>query len=239
MTAIDVDTRNLLKLERALGLVARDALGKASRDTVNAMAFSAMREYKGQIREDFINRNKWTVNSVRVEKATGTNPRTQEARVGSVADYMGVQESGGLKRPSKGADGVSIPTGYSAGQKGQKPRTRLPRAANALRAINLERRQRIKGSRKLKNWVTVRDAAHRGQKFVYLNLGRSKGIFRVLGKGPRARVEMVHSLGRKTVRIAPNPMLEPIAEKYGASMPKLYEKALRFQLKRLGMRTGF
>lgn len=233
---LDADFREVVKLERKLGLIASKALPHAQVATVNAMAFGAMRDYRELIRDEFVNRNRFTVNSVRVEKANTTDP---VARVGSVAPYMGLQESGGLKQPSKGAGGVSIPTPYSAGQRGQKPRTRLPRAVNALRNIELGRRAKVKGSRKLKNWVTVRDAAHRGQKFVYLNLGRSKGIFRVLGKGPRARVEMVHALGRKTVRINANPMLGPLADKYGADVPKLYKKALTFQLKQLGIRTVF
>ncbi len=229
-----INNENVKKLERDLKQFAHRALPFATKKTLNDAAFQARRIIQADLPKRMTLRNKFTMRSIRVERATGLNIRRQEATIGSTAAYMEDQEFGG-KRTAKGKEGVPIPTAWSAGQGENTKRTRLPRKINKLNNIRLANRRK-KGSKKQRNAIAIQQAAKTGQKFVFLELQRRKGIFKVIGKR-KIKIKMVHDLTRKSVIIPKNPWLKPAFDETIRMIPAFYADALRFQLKRRGLLT--
>lgn len=235
MAMFTIETREVKRLERDLKTFARRAYPFATKSTVNDAAFRTQKIAKKRIEREMVTRNRFTVQSVRVEQSRTLNVQRQAAIVGSTADYMADQEFGGMKT-KKGKKGTPIPTSFSAGQgDAARPRTRLPRKPNKLANIQIKRRQRKARGRKQKNLVAVKQAASSSNKFIYLDLGRREGIFKVTGGKRNPRVKMVHDLSHKAVRIPRNPWLRPSVKDVQPLIPGMYAKNLRFQLKRAGV----
>ena len=231
MFEILIDAAKVRMFEARLAQFRKGAFPVATRQTLNAVAFKARALAQENIREKMVERNSYTRNSIRVEKAVGSDVSAQFSRVGSVADYMDEQEFGGTKT-KKGKEGTPIATGYSAGQAGQRPRTRLPRRANTLRAIQLLGGGRIGDTSRQRNAISVRRAEPNS--FVFLESWRFKGLFRVVGKGRRRAVRMVHDLSRESVSIPKRPWLGPAVDAATVAIPRLYLSALRDQCARIG-----
>ena len=216
-----IDQSDIIEFEQQLQHISSRSIPFATKETVNRAVFKARQNAQGNIIADFTIRNPFTLSSIRVNLARGLDIRKQKASVGSVADYLEKQEFGTIKKSKKGSY-VNIPTAYSAGQSGS--RTRLPRSANKMSKINLRRRA-------LNSVVArIKIAKNSGEKFVYLDLGRKKGIFRILNK----KIMMVHDLSRRSVVVPKNPWLYPAVESAKTEMPDIYKKALQFQLRRIG-----
>ena len=224
-----IDNSEIDKLQADLEKLKDRALPFATKNTLNEAAFIAQKKSRRFIKRELTLRNKFTVSSIRVEKARTLNIRRQASIVGSTADYMETQEFGGLKE-SKAKEGVPIPTSYASGQQGAIPRTRLPRRPNKLANIRLAK-TRFKNVR-AKNTAKIKAAAQSGHKYIFLNLGRSKGIFKVVGGKRKQRIKMVWSLMRRSVRIPAKPWLKPNMVATIPLIPRIYEKSLKFQLKR-------
>ncbi len=232
-----LDDKEIKDFENTLLLMNHRALPFATKNTVNRLAFAGRIEWRSEIKDQFIQRNSFTRNSIRVEQARGLDIGKQAAILGSIAPYMEDQEFGGSKA-KEGKKGVPLATSYAAGQgMNAQPRTRMPRSANKLRNIRLKHR-RPKGTRRQRNLVAVLEAAQSGSKYVYLDLSRRKGIFRVLGGKRKPYVKMVYDLTRQSVHVPATPTLGPAVKKVQPLAAKFYSDSLKFQLKRLGAR-GF
>lgn len=226
--------QDVKQYESDLKTFARRAYPFATKATINQAAFETRRRAQADIESDFVLRNKYTTRSVRVEQARTLNVRHQEAIVGSVAKYLATQEFGGVER--SGGKHKPIATTYSAGQgRGQQPRTRMPRRPNRLQAIKLKRRGRKTGSRVQRNVVAVKQAAAGSDKYVYLDLGRRQGIFKVTGGKRRPRVNMVWDMSRLSVRVPRHPWLRPATLATQRHIPEYYRAALLYQLRRQGI----
>lgn len=239
----EIDNENIKKLESDLKNLKERAIPFATRKTLNDVAFKAQAIAKADIERDMILRNRYTQQSIRVERAKTLDIKRQSASIGSTADYLEMQEFGGIEQ-AKGK-GLVIPTSYAAGMsEGAKPRTKLPRKPNQMRNIQLERKKRTAKSKKQRMVFTVQDAVESGKRIVYMDLGRTKGIFRVIGgkKGQArgwpqgAKLKMLHDLSRQSVNIPANPWLKPAFEEAGRMLPAFYADALRFQLRRHGLK---
>lgn len=229
---VKIDDRELKELEADLKTFAHKAFPFATRNTLNVAAFAARSHAQENIRGSMITRNKFTERSVQVDKARTLNVSRQAATVGSTADYMETQEFGGTKTGEGG--GVAIATSYSAGQaQSSQPRTRLPRRANKLANIQLRKKHKRGSTRQQRNLIAIREAAGSGRKFVFLDLGKRRGIFKVTGGKRRARIKMVHDLSRRSVAIPKNPWLLPAAERTRTEIPGIYKESLLFQKRRL------
>jgi hypothetical protein len=226
------DDRQIKRYEADLKTFAKRAFPFATKNTVNQAAFTAQRIGREGIKHDFILRNPHTVRSIQVEQTRTLNVRNQAATVGSIAPYMEQQEFGGTK-VKRGKEGVPIPTSYSAGQgENAQPRTRLPRRPNTLPNIRLSNRRTGRGSKKQRNFIAVKQAAQSGQKFVFMDLTRRRGIFRVLGGKRNPRVKMIWDLSSKTTQIPRRPWLAPAVRKTIPMIPQIYKNSLVYQLKR-------
>lgn len=231
---IEVDVRDVKQYESDLKTFAKKAFPFATKATVNKAAFETRKRAQANVEDDFVLRNKFTRSSIRVEQARTLNVRRQEAIVGSIADYLATQEFGGVER-GRGKH-QPIATSYSAGlSEAAQPRTRLPRKPNRMQSIQLKRRGRGANSRKQRNLMAVKEAAAGGNKYVFLDLGRREGIFKVLGGKRSPRVKMVWDLSRRSVRIPRKPWLAPATVATQGHLPQYYADALVFQLRRQGV----
>jgi len=237
-----INTKDVDEFEDHLLTFGERAFPFATKNTVNSAAFKAREIAQKDIRVKMITRNKHTERSVQVEQSRTLVVSRQSATVGSIADYMKTQEFGGTKRKT-GSEGVAIPTSYSAGQGEQEPRTKLPRKPNNIPNIKLQRRGRKAKSRKHAIVIKMQDAISTGKRLIFLDLGRKKGIFRVIGGSrnfkrgiPRgAKLRMVYDMSEQSVTIPRNPTLQPAVDRTSILMPDLYIKALKFQLQRQGL----
>lgn len=228
---IKADFKEIRQLELDMTIFAKRGLPYATGSTLNRTAADARIEAQKNVKQQMTLRNRWTVGSIQYQKVRGLDINKQESATGSLQKYMLTQEDGGIERKS-GKHGVAIPTGYSAGQEGQQPRTRLPRRPNKISNIQLTRLKTKTRNRKSVNFVKVKLAAESGVKFLFMDLGRRKGIFRILGGKRKPRVKMVADLSNPVVRIPRNPWLEPAAEKSRKRMSRFYKEALKEQLRR-------
>ena len=225
---IIIDDKDIRRFERDLKKFAKDAFPFATKSAMNGSAFFAQKLAKANVRSQMINRNKFSEQSIQVDQTKTLNVNNQEAVVGSIADYMETQEFGGTKT------NPTIATSYSAGQgMNTKPRTRLPRKANKMANIRLSKRRKKGLTRKQRIFNTIRQAAADGRKYIFLDLGKREGIFKVIGGKRRPKIKMVHNTGIRSVNIPRNQWLEPAVD--ATPVADLYKKALRFQLKRRGL----
>lgn len=226
---MNFDDKQLKEYEAELKTFGARAFPFATKQTINSAAFRTRELTQQNIRNNMTTRNKFTERSIRVVQAKTLNVRKQEAIVGSLADYMELQEFGGVKT-RKGQKGVPLATAYAAGQKGE--RTRLPRGGNKLAKIQLKNRRTPGKSRKARNVALVKQAAASKNRYIYMDLGRRRGIFRVTGGMRKPRVQMVWDLTHNSVYIPATPTLKPATDDALKLMPAMYFKAIKFQLDR-------
>jgi hypothetical protein len=70
----------------------------ASARTCTWLAQEGQTEVKRELPHQFILRNNWVRGGIRIDPATITS---QQSQIGSITDFMGLQHSGGIKRPKK------------------------------------------------------------------------------------------------------------------------------------------
>ncbi|WNO24180.1 hypothetical protein Scuro_19 [Acinetobacter phage Scuro] len=222
-----INDKDVKKLEKRLRLLNERGLPFATRETLNKMAFDSQKMGRQTITDRMVLRNKYTVQSVRVDQARGYNIPSQKAVMGSIADYMDEQEFGGVKSRKTGRT-VGIPTSFSAGlSRGARPRTRLTRNSYKMNMISLRKGQKRGVNRRQQNAINI--ATSLGG-FTYLDLGRRKGIFKIDRKG---NPTMIHDLTRASVRIPQLKWMLPAVNSVVARRGEYYAKALQFQLGRL------
>lgn len=230
------DVKDVLRYEDELDRLGR-GVPYAIRNTVNDLAFQTRTGALDHIDEHMITRNTWTKRNVQVERA---DLRNLTSKIGSPLDYMETQESGGV-RVSKGKHGAPIPTTTASGEpETAKPRRRTVRRPNKLSMIKLNGVRRHGRTRKQRNAIAISHAARgHNRRFAYLDLGRRKGIFKVMGRRTKPRIRMVHDLTRKTLVIPKEPWLSKPTSRIGTQTNtlRLYKRRLLEQLERAhGMR---
>ena len=223
------------EMERDLKAFAHRAYPFATRNTLNDAAFANQRLAKEDIRRDLTLRNKFSERSIQVDKARTLNVARQSAHIGSTAIHMERLEFGEHK--TGGKRGVAIVTAYSANQRGANPRTKMPVGANKLARIALSRKHKGK-NRRQSNLIKVRTAAASSNKFVFMDLGKKQGIFRITGGKRKPKVQMVADMSERTTTVKPYPWLRPTFDRVIPMMPSMYEKSLLFQVKRQGLFRG-
>ena len=235
---IKINDEELKQFESDLKTFASRAYPFATKATVNRAAFEARKVAQGNVREKMITRNKFSVGSIRVETTRTLNVSRQEATVGSIAGYMADQEFGTTKT-KRGKQGVSIPTSVSSGEgEGAQPRQRLPRVPNRLANIRLSRKSPKARSRKQENFLRIQNAVKTGRKFIFLDLRRHPGIYKVTGGKRNPSIKLMHDMSKKSVTIPRNPWLAPAVRTVEERVPQFYKEALIFQLKRRNLFKG-
>lgn len=234
---LKIDSREIKELEQNFKDFAMRSYPFATKSTINSAAFNTQAVARNDVRRDLVLRNKHTERSIRVKPTRTLKVKDQAAFVGSDADYMERQEFGGTVR-RRGKRGVPLATSYAAGlPEGAQPRTKLPRAANTIKGKGGKGRIRLRksgkrGSRVQRNIAAIQSAGKSGGKFVFLDLGKREGIFKVIGRGKRKSIKMVHDLSHDSVETPRNPWLLPSVQKIQKQIPKIYLRAMIKQAKR-------
>jgi hypothetical protein len=228
----NIDDKEIKRFETDLELFSERALPFATRSTINSAAFATQKLARKDLRKEFILRNKFSEQSIRVNMARSLKISQQASVVGTTAEYLEKQEFGGVKNRT-GKEGVPLATSYSSGQpEGSQPRKKLPLSRNKLRNIVLQSKSRRAANRRQRNKVLVKQAAASGSKYIFMNLGRRKGIFRILGSKKNPRVKMIYDLSHESTPIHSKPWLKPAVDQTIPRMQEFYREALLFQIKR-------
>ena len=228
-----MEGKELKKFEHGL----KDFAGKQY-PIINGMAlnrtvFETRKEYVRIVQRRFTLRNKATVKSIQFNKVQGLNPNTQEATVGSTMEYMAQQEFGDVKT-TKGKKGLAIPTATASGESmGARPRKKVVSGLRRRRSIRLTKSSIKARNRKQHVFLTIRAAAEKGSgTFVYLPIQGAKGIYRITGKGKKAKIKMIYSLSKKTIPIKKAPSLLPAVNNIIPQMPRFYKEAAEKRMKK-------
>jgi len=230
---IDIDFSEINKLELQLEILNSRAMPFATKNTLNEAAFKAREIAQKRIKDTLINRNQFTQRSVKVQKTNTLRISEQMSIVGSTQDYMERQEFGGIK-VKKGKRGTPIATSYSAGQPQDTiPRTKLPTRSNKLRNINITKNKNPTQGRLQRNFIAIYEAARTKRSYIFLNLARSQGIFKVIGGAKKPRIKMIHDLSNKAVVIPAKPWLRPSVEEVKLLIAQIHIDSLQFQIDRL------
>ena len=229
-----VNLHDMEQLQKILLRLNHRGLPTAILFTLNDMARLTFKEGRSVVRDEFINRTAWTRRSVVFDKAKGFNYKTMQSEAGSLEGYMLRQEEG-HQRTKGGKHGIAIPTGIASGEgRDAKPRRKKVRKAAYLSRIKLaERRKGV--NRKQTNILAIKRALKDRRRFVYLDLGRRQGIFRVEGTRKNIdSVNLVYDLTQTTVTTKATHWLERSRNKATPRMEIVYKRHLVRQLKRAG-----
>ena len=223
----------LLKLEKAL----KDFAGKQypiiNGMALNRTAFETQQEYRKIVERRFTLRNKQTIRSIQFNKVVGLNPNTQESSVGSTMDYMADQEFGSTKK-SSGKKGIAIPTSTASNESfSAKPRKKVVSRPRRRGSIRLTKSKIRAKSRKQHVVATIRAVSAKGSgNFAYLPIQNAKGIYRITGKGKKAKIKMIYSLSKKTMAIKKQPSLLPAVNNIIPKMPGFWVDATEKRMKK-------
>ena len=88
-------------------------------------------------------------------------------------------------------------------------------------------------SRKQHVSATIQAVAKKGSgNYAYLPIQGAKGIYRITGKGQKAKIKMVYSLAKKTIPIKKATSLGPAVDNIIPRMPGFYKQAAEKRMKK-------
>jgi hypothetical protein len=219
---------------KAMGLYAQDlkklstvAIGFAVAQAMTDVARQAEREWKQELSERFTLRNRWTQGSIRSIGAKPVPGGTTHSTVGSMAPYLRTQEDGGTLHGKNGG-AKSIPVDWA---RVGKSHAKLVAKPNQARNIDLLP-GRAKSSRR-RNASAITQATRKGRKYVFLEKGNKRGIFKLTGGKKNPKLNLVQTLSHDSVRIKRASTMEPAAMTAVKFAPQAYRSAFSYQLYRL------
>lgn len=231
---IQVTWLGLDRAERDLRLFRDRAIPFAVRNGLNDAAFAGRLLWQARMRRAFVLRNRWTLRSALVARASGLDVGSMESELGSPHEYLEKQETG-FTEPAHGKHGVPIPTSAAADQDGANPRTALVSPTRWRSAITLAKRPSAV-SRQARNFAAMATAAKAGTRFVLLELsGNRFGIFEGiggLGDDGDTKLRMVWDMSRSSVRVDAHPTLDPALDALLPRLPAIQQRAVIKQLQR-------
>lgn len=160
---------------------------------LNTLANVHTRTAKKIVSSDFINRNKYTVNTIRTKPAT-LSPLSTSAS-GSLEKYMKIQETGGKVKNK----GVAL-----ASARVSEDFHRLTTGGN--RAVMHRTAVKVKNKREL--IAAIRDSS-RGNRPIIATLSGQRGLFKVVGKGKNAKLRMVSNIEKSHFILKKRPWVAP------------------------------
>ena len=224
---IKADFKEIKKLENFLDKFNRTGIKYATRNTLNTLAFDVRKQAQGFIQDNFINRNKWTVNSVQVNMAKGFNIDNMQSEVGSTQGYMEMQEVGGRAKPKTGKR-LPIPTQAA---RIANQRNRLVSRANALKNIILRDKRKLSfiANKRQRAIGIIENAKRNNYKHFYLDLGNVKGIFTLKND----KLRMIYSLQYLFRKIPATHWLSKSSDKVANNALDIYNMQLKKQIDRI------
>lgn len=198
----------------------------AVRNTLNIQAAISRRNYLKNVQEDFTLRNTFTKRSIQFDKAEELSISQMESRTGSKADYMVMQEEGGVKKPKSG-------NRLAIGEKGARGGSNQSVIAKSLYLRKMKNNS-VKGSFK-KNYKS-RKARSVARMAVGFNkkkfLKKADGIYMISSFKSRngrirARMTRIYNLKKRSVKIKPTHALERAIEKPVIDGPNIHKSQIK------------
>lgn len=232
MVDIKVELKGFGKLTDDLNKFAARGLPYAVRDTLTGSAFALQKRWRAEVKSSFTLRNRYTEQSIRVDKAQGAKVESMQAVTGTIAPYMPDQEEGATVR-GRGKH-KAIPTAIAAGQGQGAKRTRVVRAGLRLQAVNVPTHPLPSMGRRRQNAVLMAIAIRKGERFALLNRIKTKGraIFEVRGGKRSGRARMVWDMSRGSVKVHREPTLHRSIASSTADFERAQYAAVLKQLQR-------
>ena len=227
------DLSRMEKYQADLIRLNKKGLPYATLKTINTLAFDGRGEWQKEIDSSFVLRNKYTRNSIRVNKARGNDIGAQKAVLGSIAAYMGKQESGGQIRGKGKSKQIATKAARTGGSHARIVSRRFKFG------FNDQFKGKVKFTRpgkneKQKNAIQIRRARKSGSGFAYLKFGKTKGIFLIKGDSKDSgSITMLHDMTRGSVRVDKKPTMHRAVARTMTRAPRIYVRALIYQLKKL------
>lgn len=227
---IKVELKGAKEMVADLKKMREKAVPFAIKNALNTVAFETRRLWQAEVKSVFTNRNLFTANSVRVEQATTSK---LQATVGSVAPYMGLQETGGTDSGRHGRKPVAGPV--AGGQAPGAKRTTLVRGRFKLPAINVAH-PALTGTRRQRNAIAIAVAIKSGSKRAVLERpGGGKGLFIVGGRAKAPTTRLLWNVSKSSVHIKAQPTLERSIAAVKPKLEHIMEASLRQQMQRFGV----
>ena len=225
---------NLTEIEKTtkkainnLKVINKKSIPHATRFTLNNLAYKSQQEAQKLTEKDFINRNKFTKKSLRFEKANGINIRKMNSFVGSVADYMRLQEEGGLSKSK------SVP---SLGSRVSKNEKKMVSRAKYISKMGLIKGKYSKKGSKGSQYIAKLYAGLKEKKAVKIgnSLYQVNSIKRSKGR-IKPKITKLYTINQR-LRVKPVKILER-SVKYATSRGKVDREFLHnltYQIKKFG-----
>lgn len=227
---IKVEIKGVKEMVADLKRLREKAVPIAMKNALNQAAFETRNIWQREIKSTFTNRNVFTQNSVRVDQAT---PSKLEARVGSVAPYMALQETGGTDSGRHGRKPIAGPV--AAGQAAGSSRTRLVRSRFKLSAITVAH-PALKGDRKQRNAIAIAVAFRSGSKRAVLERpGGGKGLFIIGGRPKAPTTRLLWNVSKASVHIKPQPTLQRSLDAVKPKLESMMQASLLQQMHRFNI----
>jgi hypothetical protein len=224
--SVTIDAKQALKDLRRFR---EKAIPYAIRNALNRSAFHARAEWKTEVRNEFTLRNRYTEQSILVDRATGKSVSGMVAVVGSKAAYMDEQEHGATVRG--GGKHKAIPGPVAAGLPPGGKRTKLVRGANKLSALRVSRP--VGKNPRQRNAVALAMARRRGERVALLERPRGgKGLFRLTGGKKKPQTRLLWDLSRSSVTVKPTPTLQRTLTRIQPRLVEIHRDAIVEQLRR-------
>ncbi len=232
-----VTLRGLKEMMRELDAISRRYVPAAARDTLNTLAWGTRTEWQHEMGKRLTLRNTFTQRRVLVEPCRTLYMKRMVARVGHTEPYVGWLEEGEPERAAKRFR--AVPTEVAAGQAPGSLRGGRKRAVRPSAVITRLGDLAVKGgqhrSRKANNARAIRGAIRSGRRLALLDLGRGKGIYRVMGRRKRLRIVKLYDVSRRMTPVPRTPTLEPAFEVACGKAVGVMHEALTIQFKRAGL----
>lgn len=220
---IDFDSK---KLQRGFVNI-KKAQQIATAKTLNTIAFLSRKNAIKNIKDDFTLRNTFTARQIRVDKANENwHPNNQFSRLYATdkADYMRLQEEGGIKKPKRGS---SLAIGQIAARGGSNKR--LINKNMYLKKIQkqIEPFPKRKGSRKART-VAMGYNAFKNNKFIIYK----KNIYKVTSFSKsngrvNFRKQHIYNISQKNARIKANPWMKPAIYQPARDSQNIYNSQIK------------
>lgn len=206
------------------------ATGMASKNTLNIMASLTRKNYTKNANDNLTLRNTFTKRNIQFKKTDFIKMKRQVVRVGATqrADYMELQENGGIK---KSKSGNTIGMAQNPARGGSF--SRLVTRSNYLRRIqkNTVRWPQGGGSKKSRI-VRVAFVAYNKNKF----MNYSKNIYKVssfnkINKRIRFKKIHIYNVSQTSAKINSVPMLWPATKKPIRDSQNIFNSQIKKMLK--------
>jgi hypothetical protein len=205
----------------------------ATRRTLDTQVALSRRNYLDNVKGDFTLRNTFVRRSIQFDKVDPAVSRLEnmEARVGSKAPFMELQEEGGVKRPKSGGR-LAIPMNAARGGSNAMV------VSKAFYLRKMRNRQMVSGnfkrdyrSRKARN-VARMAVAYEKKKFIKRNDGIYRvDSFRARGGRVRIRMQRLYNVENATAKIKPTHHLEDAIKKPVKDGPNIHRSQIKKLLK--------